>query len=155
MKRYVLLLALALPFAGWAADVSVSGRVSVGDEHKSIDVAFSSGDKRTIQNYYRSFEQVSEEGKSKHGGKKMPPGLAKRDGNLPPGLAKRKNLPPGLAKRDRLPEDVEYETLPRDLEAKLPPLPSPDYVRVRVGTDFAIMNKKSRVVFDIATGLVR
>ena len=72
---------------------------------------------------------------------------------MPPGLAKRKTLPPGLAKRDRLPEDVAYVVLPVELERQLPPLPAPDYIRVRVGTDFLILNKKTRVVIDIAKGL--
>lgn len=86
---------------------------------------------------------------------RMPPGLAKRGGDLPPGLAKKDRLPPGLAKRDRLPEDVRYEPLPVELERKLPPLPDNNYVRVRVGQDIVLFDKKTRVVFDIAHGLGR
>ncbi len=142
MYRYLLIAVVAMPMAVPAADVSVSGRVSVRDQHSSIDVAFSSGDKATIQSYYRAIES---------GGKaKAKPGKQK---DVPPGLAKKGGLPPGLAKRQRLPDDVQYELLPRELEAKLPPLPSPNYVRVRVGQDFAILDKNTRVVMDIAVGL--
>ena len=49
----------------------------------------------------------------------LPPGLAKRAGNLPPGLEKQLlrngTVPPGLQKR--------LEPLPVELERRLPPLP--------------------------------
>jgi hypothetical protein len=49
----------------------------------------------------------------------LPPGLAKRDGNLPPGLERHLQrdgtLPPGLQRRVRL--------LPRSCERRLPPVP--------------------------------
>lgn len=83
----------------------------------------------------------------------MPPGLAKRGRHLPPGLAKRRHLPPGLSRGDRLPEDVAYEPLPPDLERRLPPLPSPDYIRIRIGTDFLILNKRTHLIIDITQGL--
>jgi hypothetical protein len=139
--RYVLVAVLVMPMVAFAADVSVSGHVSVKDQHTSVDVVFTNSDKAVIQNYYHAQREESKS-KGKHG-KKVPPGLAKKGG-----------LPPGIAKRQRMPEDVHYEFLPRELEANLTPLPSPNYVRVRVGQDFAIMDKKSRVVFDLALGLV-
>ena len=74
----------------------------------------------------------------KHKGKKMPPGLAKRGGNLPPGLAKRDVLPPGLQGR----------ALPADLEAQLTPLPDA-YVRVRIGGDVVLLDRKTRIVLDV------
>ena len=50
----------------------------------------------------------------------LPPGLAKRGGNLPPGLekqlARNGTLPPGLEKR--------LKPLPVELERELPPLPA-------------------------------
>jgi hypothetical protein len=141
MYRYLLVAVLALPAAAPAGDVAVSGRVSVRDQNKSVDVVFTNSDKTVIQNYYRQSESDRKD-KAKHG-KKVPPGLAKKGG-----------LPPGLAKRQRLPDDVHYEMLPPALEAKLPPLPSPNYVRVKVGQDFAILDKKTRVIFDVAVGLV-
>jgi hypothetical protein len=45
--------------------------------------------------------------------------------------------------------------LPPELERQLAPLPSPNYVRVKVGQDLVIMNKQTRVVLDIAVGLGR
>jgi hypothetical protein len=75
--------------------------------------------------------------KDKHGnGKGVPPGLAKQGG-----------VSPGLQRNQRLPDAVTYEPLPRELDRQMA-LPSPDYVRVRVGTDLAILNKKTRVVVD-------
>jgi hypothetical protein len=69
---------------------------------------FSERDQAIIRSYYQP-----------HGGRGLPPGLAKRGGDLPPGLEKqlRANgtLPPGLQKR--------VEPLPVELERQLPRLP--------------------------------
>ena len=68
-------------------------------------------ERRMIDEYYRRGEKRKSKG--------LPPGLAKRGGNLPPGLQKhlQKNgqLPPGLQKR--------LEPLPVDLDRRLPQLP--------------------------------
>lgn len=165
MLRYYLIAIFVLPGLTYAADVSVSGRVTVRDGNSSISVAYSNQDRAAIDEYYRRHRESEYSDRDDHDrydshrerggrhGKGMPPGLAKRRGGLPPGLAMRRHLPPGLAKSDRLPEEVAYEPLPRDLERRLPPLPSKDYVRVRVGTDFLILNKRTRVIVDIASGL--
>lgn len=150
MYRYLLVAALAIPVAASADDLNVSGRVSVRDHNKSIDVVFSNNDKAVIQDYYRVRRTDDEYEGGRHG-RGMPPGLAKK-GGVPPGLAKKGGLPPGLAKHQRLPDDVQYEMLPPDLESRLPPLPA-NYVRIRVGQDFAILNKKTHVVLDTAVGL--
>jgi hypothetical protein len=68
--------------------------------------------------------------------------LAKRGGNLPPGLAKRDRLPPGL----------QGDALPYELERKLSRLPS-SYVRVRIGQDIVLMDRNTRVVFDVVYGV--
>lgn len=143
MYRYLLVAALAVPAVVSAGDLSLSGRISVKDGSNSVEVVFSDRDRATIENYYRSHS----------GGPKTKGKKGKHGKGTPPGLAKKGGLPPGLAKRQRLPKDVEYEVLPSELEAKLPPLPSSNYVRVRVGQDFAILDKKTRVVFDVAVGL--
>jgi len=169
MKRNLLIAFLFLPGIAMAADVSVSGKVTAREGDSSVSVVFSNDERSAVERYYRKHrEHESDRDDMRHGGEKergnakgkkkgkekgMPPGLAKRDGDLPPGLAKRDSLPPGLARHDRLPDDVKYEPLPRDLERQLPPLPSRDYVRVRVGTDLLILNKKTRVVLDVAKGL--
>jgi hypothetical protein len=70
---------------------------------------FSEREQRLIRAYFRS-----------RGGRGLPPGLAKRNGDLPPGLQKqmRRNgtLPPGLQKR--------VEPFPMDLSRQLPRLPA-------------------------------
>lgn len=168
MLRYCLIAVFLLPGLAYGADVSVSGRVTVREGDSSVSIAYSNQDRATIDDYYRRHRESDydrrherddadrydrdEERGGRHG-RGMPPGLAKRHGDLPPGLAMRRSLPPGLAKNDRLPEDVAYEPLPRELERRLPPLPSADYIRIRVGTDFLILNKRTRLIVDVAKGL--
>lgn len=134
MKTYgLLLIALwAVTASGCATSVMTSGRVVIKDENRVIDVSFNDHDRRLIREYYAD--------QRKH--KRMPPGLAKRGGNLPPGLAKRDVLPPGLQ---------EY-ALPNDLEVQLTPLPSA-YVRVRIGADLVLLDRRTRVVLDVIYGV--
>lgn len=77
-------------------------------------------------------------------GSGLPPGLAKRNGNLPPGLEmqleRNGTLPPGLQKR--------VEPLPHELEIRLPRLPV-IYRRGRIGADVIILNQKTGPVVDI------
>lgn len=74
----------------------------------------------------------------------LPPGLAKRDGDLPPGLEKqlRRNgrLPPGLEKH--------LVAFPVELERRLPP-PPPDCARAFIGAHAVIYNSRTRVVLDV------
>jgi hypothetical protein len=75
---------------------------------------------------------------------KLPPGLAKRDGDLPPGLAKqlRRNghLPPGLEKK--------LHPFPVELERRLPPLRE-GLVRGFVGGNAVIYNKNTSIILDV------
>jgi len=111
------------------------GSIAVGNEDMSAVLVFGAGDRQRIKHYYNSGRK----------GKKMPPGLAKKQ-ELPPGLQKhiRKHgeLPPGLAGR----------RLPLDLERNLSRLPE-GYVRVKVGGDVVLMNEITRVVFDVIFGV--
>ena len=72
-------------------------------------VYFSERDRREIRDYFRHDDR----------GRGLPPGLAKRNGDLPPGLEKQLHrngtLPPGLQRR--------VEPFPRDLERRMEPLP--------------------------------
>lgn len=150
MYRYLLLAAFILPVTNATADITASGRISVNDGNKSLDIAFSNHDKSVIAAYYQDgvLGGRAQTGRSGKHGKG-----SKRSGHVPPGLAKKGGLPPGIAKRDRLPAEAVTEALPAELERKLSPLPSPNYVRVRVGQDLVIMDKRTRVVLDVAFGL--
>lgn len=74
----------------------------------------------------------------------LPPGLAKRDGALPPGLEKqlRKNgqLPPGLQKKIR--------PCPAELERRLSPL-APGLKRGFIAGRVILYNEKTSAVLDI------
>lgn len=113
-----------------------SGTIVIHDENVSIGITFTDRDRQIIHSYYKSHL-----GKSKK--HKTPPGLAKRDADLPHGLAKRDQLPPGLQSRG----------LPQDLESQLTILPR-NYVRVIVGGDVVIMDRNTRVVIDIYRDVV-
>ena len=93
-----------------------------------IEVIFTDRDRQLIQSYYS-------------GGKGLPPGLAKRGGNLPPGLEKqvRKNgtLPPGLQKK--------VEPFPTDLSRKLSPLPG-GYSRVILAGKALILDRNHHIL---------
>ncbi|HEV2115862.1 MAG TPA: hypothetical protein VGR48_07545 [Terriglobales bacterium] len=71
----------------------------------------------------------------------LPPGLAKRGGNLPPGLERQLQrngtLPPGLQKRVRL--------LPDQCEERLPRLPG-GWVRVSLGARIMLLDPDQRIV---------
>jgi hypothetical protein len=98
-------------------------------------------ERRVIEQYYRRGAQ----GKSKG----LPPGLAKRGGNLPPGLQKHleKNgqLPPGLQKR--------LEPLPVELNRQLPPLPE-HWERVIVERDVILFDRRTNRILDIIENVI-
>lgn len=131
MYKYFVTLLLASVLAGCASYTATSGRVVIKDDTGVVDIRIDDRDRAHIHDYYRSR-------------KGPPPGLAKRNGHLPP----------GLAKRDRLPHGLEGDTLPYELERKLAKLPSP-YVRIRVGQDIVLMNRNTRVIFDVIYGIGR
>ena len=132
MYRYLLSALAVVALGGCATHAMTSGRVVIQDENATVDVAINHHDRTVIRDYY-----------TKVGGKQkgLPPGLAKRNGGLPPGLAKRDKLPPGL----------QSAPLPYDLEGRLTRLPE-SYVRVRIGRDIVLMDKRTRVVFDVMYG---
>ncbi len=81
--------------------------------------------------------------------KGLPPGLAKRGGNLPPGLQKHLqrngSLPPGLQKR--------LEPLPKDLERRLPRIPE-DWGRVILGRDVLLLDRRTNRILDIIENVI-
>ncbi len=92
---------------------------------------FSSRDQDIIRAYYGGGG----------GGRGLPPGLAKRHGNLPPGLERQLErngtLPPGLQKR--------VEPFPDDLNSRLAPLPS-GYSRVIVEGRALIVDRNNKIL---------
>ncbi len=98
-------------------------------------------ERRIIEQYYRQ----GHKGKAKG----LPPGLAKRGGNLPPGLQKHleKNgqLPPGLQKR--------LEPLPIDLDRRLPYLPE-DWGRVILDSDVILIDRRTNRILDIIENVI-
>jgi hypothetical protein len=98
-------------------------------------------ERRLIEQYYR--------GGKKQKAKGLPPGLAKRGGNLPPGLQRKleKNgeLPPGLQKRP--------EPLPADLDRQLPSLPE-YWERVIVERDVILIDRRTNRILDIIEGVL-
>ena len=80
----------------------------------------------------------------------LPPGLAKRGDDLPPGLEKQlqKNgqLPPGLEKK--------LERVPSALERQLSPLPS-GYSRRVLGPHLIVVNEKTKTLADVWLNSVR
>ena len=76
----------------------------------------------------------------------LPPGLAKRGGNLPPGLEKQLmrngTLPPGLQKR--------LNPLPVELERRLPPLPPGcGCDRGVVGGNVVLVRSRDHFILDV------
>lgn len=102
---------------------------------------FLAEERRIIEEYYYK------NAKRKHKG--LPPGLAKRGGNLPPGLQKQldKNgrLPPGLQKR--------LEPLPVDLEGRLPRLPD-HWERVILERDIILVDRRTERILDIIENVI-
>jgi hypothetical protein len=90
---------------------------------------FSDGDQRLVRRYYTSNTA------------NLPPGLAKRGGDLPPGLERQLErngtLPPGLQKR--------VEPFPEDLNRQLPRLPT-GFSRVFIGTHAIIIDSNYRIL---------
>lgn len=100
----------------------------------ALAVSFSVADRARISDWARRQSTAN-----------LPPGLAKRGGDLPPGLEKqlRRNgrLPPGLDKR-------MWSPFPPDLLGGLAPL-GPEYDRGFIGGRAAIVLKGTQIVVDI------
>ena len=102
---------------------------------------FTAEERRIIEEYYRKGTKSKKKG--------LPPGLAKRSGDLPPGLQKKLDrdgkLPPGLQKR--------LEPLPTDLDHRLPRLPE-HWERVIIERDIVLIDRRSNRVLDIIENVI-
>ena len=74
----------------------------------------------------------------------LPPGLARRNGTLPPGIEKQ------LRRKGRLPPGLEKKLVPfpPDLEVRLAPL-APGLERGFIGGRAVIFNSTTRVILDV------
>ncbi|HEX6768637.1 MAG TPA: hypothetical protein VF208_04740, partial [Candidatus Binatia bacterium] len=119
------------------------GRVVHGLDTKRSD-RFLPDERRAIEDYYRR-----DNDKKKPKTKGLPPGLAKREGNLPAGLQKKLardgQLPPGLQKR--------LESLPVDLDRQLPRLPE-NWARVVVERDVILLDRRTNRILDVMENVI-
>lgn len=107
------------------------------DEHYSrpaarpVVLVFRSEDHRAIYDYYRAYPSH------------LPPGLAKRNGRLPPGLEKQ------LYRNGHLPPGTErvIVAFPPELDRRLPPLPV-GYCRGFIGDRVVIYDPKRQLIVD-------
>jgi hypothetical protein len=147
-KGFAALVALGL--ASWlawgatarGATAPVQGNSAAAHAHqhgkreRRAGYAFTSREREMVLEYYRG------------GSSGLPPGLAKRGGNLPPGLERHLErdgtLPPGLQKR--------LEPLPIELERRLSPCP-PLYRRGIIGTNVVIINRRTGLILDIIANI--
>lgn len=134
MRRFTLMavMALAIGIAGW----TVASRPA---DAGSVEVSFSLKEKQVITSFFAGSGGGGggdQDGKGKGkknknkgvGNQGIPPGLARKGGALPPGIAKRQ--------------------LPNNLIAQLPPPPA-GYERVIVDKDVLLVNIATQVVHDV------
>jgi len=105
MRTLISALACGLLLGGGLA-AKHPGKGKGRGQDEFVNCNFRDSDRRIILSYYNLPSG-------------LPPGLAKRDGDLPPGLEKqlrkKGQLPPGLQKR--------IEPFPAELSRQFPPLP--------------------------------
>jgi len=131
-----LMLSASMVLAGHQG----KGKGKHGDDESeqagAHDDTFVGIDRDMIRHHYAGYRAPDYRG--------LPPGLAKRGGDLPPGLEKHLqrngHLPPGLEKK--------LYPFPVELEHRLPPL-RPGLTRGIIGGHAVIMDKKSSVILDI------
>ncbi len=134
MRKFTLMavMALAIGVAGW----SVASRPA---DAAGVEVSFSLKERQVITSFFagsggggggdQAGKGKGKKNKNKGGGNQgIPPGLAKKGGALPPGIAKRQ--------------------LPNNLLAQLPPPPK-GYERVIVDKDILLVHVATQVVHDV------
>lgn len=137
VPRVLLACGLSPLLAPWMAGMQGKGK---GKENKrdagaSVAVAvhvFMEADRMVLREYARGFRGD------------LPPGLAKRGANLPPGLEKQ------LVRKGRLPPGLEKQIapFPAEIERRLVPL-EPGYRRGFIARHAVIYHASTRAIFDV------
>jgi hypothetical protein len=140
-RKTILLLLMAI-LSVWIAFAGNKGKGKGkhgDDESKNVNVnigIFIDRDRDLIRDYYSRYREGDNRG--------LPPGLAKRGGDLPPGLEKHLqrdgHLPPGLEKK--------IHPFPVEMEHRMAPL-KPGLIRGIIGGHAVIMDKKTSVILDV------
>ena len=116
---------------GCALVCALSMEAKKDKDKRRNDTEFRPDDRTVIYEYYREPSR-------------LPPGLAKKDGHLPPGQVKKLQrngrLPPGLAKK--------LQPFPAELDRRLPPLPA-GYRRGMYEDPAVIYDTRSMTILDV------
>ena len=133
----ILLVLPMLVTAAWSQGKRQNKNVSGNYGSPKVEIIFTTHERDLISDWFW---------KNRKG---LPPGLAKRD-SLPPGLQKQLQrngtLPPGLQKK--------LTPLPYSLDSMLIKLPG-DYLRVVIGRDVVLLNRKNNAILDIISYVIR
>lgn len=125
MHKYLLFALSGLMLSGCAAYTATSGQIVLKDDSQTASFRFSDSDRAMIGDYYAK--------SASH--------------NKAPGSIK-------LVKGDVLAPEAKGAPLPRELEQKLSPLPA-SHLRLRIGQDTVLIDRKTRVIADILYGAVK
>ncbi len=128
MKRTIIAILAALSI------LLVSPLAAVADI--GVSVEFSDEEVRIIGAWYEERGAGNDNAKSRHKGKRLPPGIAKN-------LARGKPLPPGIAKQ-QLPDGLVHAL----------PAPPRGYERIIVDGKVLLVDVATQVIHDILTDIV-
>ncbi|MDH5557890.1 MAG: RcnB family protein [Alphaproteobacteria bacterium] len=141
MRKFTLMavIALSVGAGGWAT-------ASRSADAASVEVGFSLNEKQIISRFFADEAGGDSDGANPQDGQGKGKGKEKKKKNkgvgnqgMPPGLAKKGGaLPPGIAKRQ----------LPTTLLSQLPPPPQ-GFERVIVDKDVVLVNIATQVVHDV------
>lgn len=122
LTAFTLMASFLLLTACSVYPTSTSGSLQTRSDNVYLKIGFSDYDRNRIFRYYGYPH--------------------KRHGRIPPGYYKRYH------RHKPLPHSFHPHPLPWELERHLTPLPS-GYIRVMIGNDIAIMNTRTRIIYDV------
>ena len=123
-RSIILVLALFMLILQGCTVYPTHSRTAIGvhDQNIRLNLMFTDYDRRYIQQYY---------GHHKLHHRKVPPGYYQR-----------------YKRHNALPSHYRPIPISRELDRRLTPLPS-GYIRVMIGDDMAIMDTRTRILYDI------